>query len=106
MSLHKFIVLSVTLAGREDGGLNVSSQDLPGLILSGSNREQIAGAIAPTIKAILERRGFREVRVHHGTPLTEASKPEAAQDVDVDVHVAHTGIQTEQFVVEVETLAA
>jgi hypothetical protein len=104
MSPRKFIVLSVTLAGREDGGLNVSSDDLPGLILSGANREKIAAAIAPTIKAIFEHRGFREVVVHHGTPIADAMRPEGPERVHV--RVEHASIETEQFVVEVAALAA
>jgi len=104
MSPRKFVVLSVTLVGREDGGLNVSSDDLPGLILSGSEREKIAAAIGPTIKAIFEHRGFRDIRVHHGTPVDDLLRPEAPRAVNV--RVEHTGVETEQFVVELGALAA
>jgi len=104
MSARKFIILSVTLASREDGGLKVSSDDLPGLILSGSDRDKTAAAIAPTIEAIFEHRGFGGVRVHRGTPVTEALTPGDPQKVDV--HIEHATVQTEQFVVEVAALAA
>ncbi|HEY3778038.1 MAG TPA: hypothetical protein VGL35_08260 [Rhizomicrobium sp.] len=103
-SPHRYIVLSVTLAGREDGGLNVSSDELPGLILSGSDHEKTASAIVPAIKAIFEHRGFRDVRVHHGTPLGDVLRPEALQAISV--HVEHGSTETEQFVVEVGALAA
>ena len=104
MAPHTYIVLNVTLAGRSDGGLNVSSDDLPGLILSGSDRDKIAGAIAPAIKALLEHRGFRDVTVHHGTPIADVLRPEEPQAISV--RVEHGGVETEQFVVEVGALAA
>lgn len=55
--------VKVTIENREDGGVNVSSAELPGLILSGSNRASILAAIAPAARAILERKGetFSEV---------------------------------------------
>src|SRR5579871_6186341 len=103
MHPHQYIVLSVTLAGRQDGGLNVSSEVLPGLIPAGPDREMIAAAIAPTIKAIFEHRGFRDVRVHHGTPVSDLLNSDKSR---VDVRVDHGSVETEQFVVEVAALAA
>jgi len=102
MSPHTFIVLSVTLSGREDGGLNVSSDELPGLILSGSNREKIVAAIVPTIRAIFEHRGFRNVQVHHGTPVAAV----LSSDKDALIRGAHARGETEQFVIELGALAA
>lgn len=49
--------VKVTIEDREDGGVNVSSDDLPGLILSGSDRAGILAAIEPAARAILERKG-------------------------------------------------
>lgn len=49
--------VKVTIENREDGGVNVSSDDLPGLILSGCNRLGIFAAIEPAARAILEHRG-------------------------------------------------
>jgi hypothetical protein len=104
MSPHTYIVLNVTLAGRDDGGLNVSSDDLPGLILSGSDRQLTAAAIAPAIKAIFEHRGFRDVMVHHGTPIEDLLPPKKPQSISV--RVEHGSTETEQFVVEVSAQAA
>ncbi|HTT85312.1 MAG TPA: hypothetical protein VMF67_17685 [Rhizomicrobium sp.] len=104
MAPHTYIVLNVTLASRLDGGLNVSSDDLPGLILSGSDRGKTVEAIAPAIKALLEHRGFRDVTVHHGTPVADALRPAAPRDISD--RVEHDDVETEQFVVEVGALAA
>jgi hypothetical protein len=104
MSPHKYLILNVTLANREDGGLNVSSDDLPGLILSGSDRDKIAEAIAPAIKALFEYRGFRDVTVHHGMSVANLFGPHEPRSATV--RVEHNGVETEQFVVELGALAA
>ena len=49
--------IKVTIENRDDGGVNVSSDDLPGLVLSGSNRLGIFAAIEPAVRAILEHKG-------------------------------------------------
>jgi hypothetical protein len=104
MSQHKYIILNVTLAGREDGGLNVGSDELPGLILSGPDRDKIAAAIAPAIKALFEHRGFPNVTVHRGIPVADVLR--AHESGAVSVRVEHHGVETEQFVVGVGALAA
>jgi hypothetical protein len=97
------MVLTVILTDRDDGGLDVGSHDLPGLILSGSNKHKIMSAIPPAIKALLEHKGFRRVRVHQGTPPSEILKLESPRNMDVHVQ---TGVSREQFVVEIEPIAA
>lgn len=49
--------IKITVEDREDGSVNVSSPDLPGLILSGHNRTGILSAVEPAVRAILERKG-------------------------------------------------
>lgn len=49
--------ISVTIENRDDGGVSVSSEDVPGLILSGRNRTAIIAAIEPAVRAILEHQG-------------------------------------------------
>lgn len=49
--------VKVTIESREDGGVSVSSEDLPGLILAGADRVRILAAIEPAARAILERKG-------------------------------------------------
>lgn len=43
----------VKIESRPDGGIRVSSDDMPGLILSGPNRKSILAAVAPAIEALL-----------------------------------------------------
>ena len=81
----------MTLAGRNDGGLNVSSDGLLGLILSGPDSDKVAEAIEPAIKALFEHRGFREVTVHHGTAIADALQEPKA----ISIRVQHGGVATE-----------
>lgn len=104
--MARWMVLTVTLVDREDGGLCVSSDDLPGLILSGSNKGKIAAAIAPTIRALLEHSGLKNVRVHHSTPPSEVLQKASPRSMDVHVQHSSDRVQIQQFVVEMEQLAA
>lgn len=49
--------IKVTIEDREDGGVNVSSEDLAGLTLSGRSRIGILAAIEPAARAILTHIG-------------------------------------------------
>lgn len=49
--------IKVTIENREDGGANVSSDELSGLLLSGRNRMKILAAIEPAVRAILKHNG-------------------------------------------------
>lgn len=91
-------VITVTLQDREGGGLSVFSDDLPGLILSGSDRTKVAAAIIPAIKAIFKHKGFKKVIVRPAKPIGQVLQ--SASPRDMDVHV-----QTEQFVVELPEAA-
>lgn len=50
-------VIGVTIEDREDGGIRVYSDDLPGLLLSGKNRVSVLADIEPAARAILEYSG-------------------------------------------------
>jgi hypothetical protein len=99
MSGVTITVLTVTLEDREDGGLRVYSDDLPGLILSGPNKPAVFESIPQAIQVLFSHRGFEGVTVRHATPLAEVLKRESPRDMDV--HVQH-----QQFVVEMRKLAA
>ncbi|MGV8839800.1 MAG: hypothetical protein ACWA6X_05795 [Bauldia sp.] len=64
-----YTTVTVSLDDREDGGLNVYSDSLPGLILSGPDREQVASMIAPAIKTLFESHGIRVVLVEPERPV-------------------------------------
>lgn len=46
--------VTLRLDYREDGGLRVSSPDMPGLILSGEDRDAVMRQVIPAIDAIRE----------------------------------------------------
>lgn len=91
-------VVTATLRDREDGGLEVFSDDLPGLILSGSDRSKVAAAIVPAIGAIFRQNGFAKALVRPARPVSEVLKSQSPRDVNVQV-------QHEQFVVELPEAA-
>ena len=90
-------VVTVTLTDREGGGLRVHSDDLPGLILSGPDRSQVAAAIIPAIEAIFKHKGMA-VTVRPTKPIAEVLQSKSPRDMDV--HVQH-----EQFVIELPEAA-
>jgi hypothetical protein len=102
----RWLYLTVMLEDRDDGGLNVSCEDLPGLILSGSDKQKIFDAIAPAIQALLEFKGFKKVRVHHSSPLAEILKRESPRGMDVHVQAVGAPVKTELFSVVMEPAAA
>ena len=89
-------IVTVTLEDRDDGGLFVFSNDLPGLILSGPDKNAICDCIIPAIQAIFEHKGFGEVHVHTETPISDALK--LASPRNVDMHV-------QRFIVEFKKAA-
>jgi hypothetical protein len=98
MNRQEYVVVTVTLEDREDGGLRVYSKDLPGLILSGPDKKEICDLIAPAIKGLLEYKGVHTISVHATRALEDILKHDSPRDVDIHV-------QQEQFVVELATAA-
>ena len=98
MTRQTFAVVTVTIEDREDAGLRVYSDDLPGLILSGSNKDAVFQNIAPAIRALFERKGLLDVTVHATRSLDDVLKNSSPRAVDM--HVQH-----EQFVVEMAEAA-
>jgi len=92
-------IVTVTLADREDGGLRVYSDDLPGLILSGNTKQDVLAKTAPAIQALFEHKGIgRVISVRAAKPLSEVFK--SASPRAMDLHIQH-----EHFVVEVAEAA-
>lgn len=56
--------ISITIAPREDGGLRVWSDDLPGLVLSHSDQELVLKDLGSAVMAIL---------THHTVAAREAA---------------------------------
>lgn len=78
-------VLTVTLLDREDGGLRVFSRDLPGLILSGPDRDAICNAIIPAMKAILTHKGIEADDIRPAVALPIVIQRPSPRDVDASV---------------------
>lgn len=93
---RQLTIVSVTLVDREDGGIRVSSHDLPNLMLSGMNKHAICAAIAPAIQAILERKGLEIVSVKPGRPFHEVLKDPSPRELNMHI---------QQFVVELADVA-
>ncbi|CDX23605.1 hypothetical protein MPLB_300007 [Mesorhizobium sp. ORS 3324] len=93
---HEFTTITVALHDRNDGGLRVRSDDLPGLILSGDNKEAVIGMIIPAITALLQHAGLRDFVVHQSRSVTEILGRENPQSVDMHI---------QQFVVELAAAA-
>jgi hypothetical protein len=71
---RQLTVVAVTLEDREDGGLRVHSEVLPGLILSGADKEAVCDSIGPAIKAIFEHKGYKIVGVYPDQPIPDVMK--------------------------------
>jgi hypothetical protein len=93
---RQLTIVSVTLEDRADGGIRVSSRDLPNLMLSGTNKSSICAAIAPAIHAILERKGLKVESVKPGKPFSEVLKDPSPRELDMHI---------QQFVVELADVA-
>lgn len=60
MTIHSPI--QITLAPREDGGLRIYSDDLPGLVLSHSDPNAVLDDLGPVLKVFLERAAREETQ--------------------------------------------
>jgi hypothetical protein len=97
MTHETLTVVTVTLEDRPDGGLRVYSENLPGLILSGPDKQAVAEAISTAICGLFAYKG-QDAVVHSTTPIAELLK--LPRPRDVDMHVKHA-----QFVVELRRAA-
>lgn len=81
----------VKLEDREDGGLRVSSSDMPGLILSGRDPVIVMNKIAPAIVAIFKAAKGLDVVVQATKDVSEILDGENPQTVDMNIHDACEG---------------
>lgn len=49
--------IRIQFSGREDGGLRIWSDDLPGLVLSHADAAAVWRDLGPTVEALLKRNG-------------------------------------------------
>lgn len=76
----------VTLEDREDNGLRVYSDELPGLILSGADKRAVMDRIAPAIAALFKATKGLDVTVRPAKPLSEVLDGKNPQTLDMNVH--------------------
>lgn len=84
MAKDTFEVVTVILTDREDDGLFVHSDDLPGLILSGKDKHAVCECIPPAIQALYEQRGIM-VDVRGEVPFSSALELKSPRKVDMHV---------------------
>lgn len=82
--MNKVEVVTVILTDRGDGGLFVHSDDLPGLILAGTDKHAVCDCIPPAIAALYEHAGIT-VSVRSETPFEETLKLKSPRAVDMHV---------------------
>ena len=51
------MIVKVNIENRDDGGIRVWSDDLPGLILSGKDRTKVIADIEPAVRVLLRHKG-------------------------------------------------
>ena len=95
MSEQALYFVKVALEDAEGGWLRVWSDDLPGLILSGADRLDVCDSIKPAIRALLEHKGFKNIRVREAKPIAAALERPSPRFIDVNC-------QYEQYAVELE----
>jgi len=78
----------VIIEDREDEGLRVFSDELPGLILSGHDRPAVMNKICPAIAALFKATKGLEVTVRPAKPLSEVLDGKNPQKLDMNVHRA------------------
>ena len=77
--------VSVQVRGREDGGISVTSTDVPGILLSGADGAKIWALVGPVLKHLLEvNHGYRVDRVMYPNTYPAGVGPH-----DVAVHMEH-----------------
>jgi hypothetical protein len=88
MAGHRTALVRVTLEDSADGEFRVWSKDLLGLVLSGSSAERarVCSMIEPSIKALLEHRGFKVKSIIALDPIDEVLARPSPRDLDVRVH--------------------
>ena len=88
--------LTLSLQDREDGGLRISSVDVPGLHLSGADRARVWGLVPASLTGLLAaNRGLRVVQVYLPAQEVALSGP-SPRDVHVRANVKSVVVEIER----------
>ena len=84
----EFFLLTLAVEDRDDGGLFVTSRDVPGLYLSGAEGARIWSLVPETVAGLLRaNRGWNVVNVLT-PPLPAVRDGQASVEVEVAVQLA------------------
>ena len=72
MSSESIVKITVTIEKREDGGLYVYSDELPGFVLSNKNARAVFGDIEPALSVFLSQKFDRTLAVKPLVGIREA----------------------------------
>ncbi|MBH5373504.1 hypothetical protein [Bradyrhizobium glycinis] len=72
MASESVVRITVTFERRDDGGLFVYSQELPGFVLSHKNAAAVMGDVEPALSIFLSKKFDRELAVKPLVGLREA----------------------------------
>lgn len=102
---NQITVVNVVIHERDDGGVFVTSPDLIGLVLSGSNPSDVVACIEPAIEQLFKRSGYTNVTVRSTRSASHILAMPNPQDVDVCVNHDVSTHGGGQFVVELRMAA-
>ena len=79
--------ITVQVGDRPDGGMRVTSADVPGLLLGGSDRQRVWAVVGPSVEYLL--------RVNRGLDVLRVVGPMTAPALagDVAMHIEHLTVE-------------
>lgn len=88
MRQTEMTTIPVQLVDRSDGGLRITSNEVPGLLLSGRGRQHVWDIVGPSLKGFLEaNHGYAVTQVFY--PSTTPGEPAPPES---DFHVEQFAI--------------
>ena len=76
---HEVVFVTLTVEDRSDGGISVTSEDVPGLLLSGKNPARIWGVVGMSVERLL--------RMNRGWDVLRALLPQEVPTGRTPLHV-------------------
>ncbi len=73
------MIVKVNVDDQPDGNVHVSSEDLPGLMLSGRDKTKIIAAIDPAVRALLRHKGIEVANLRIDATFCSVSPPERGE---------------------------
>ena len=96
MSQTETAIITVTCKDRGDGGVRVTSPDVPGLFLSGADRDAVLSDVEPAIRLLFRKNYGVEVVVR---PVATSIKAIIADPEEQMPHPVIAAMETGQFAI-------